>query len=65
MRTTRSDSDSQNHELGIRSRSGASLAIRLARGCKCWHPWLQEQDMGQEVPSLKLIANCVPLSRIK
>ena len=38
-------------EPGIRSRSEAlvsSLTIRLARGCKRWHPWPQEEDMGQE-----------------
>ena len=57
---------------GVRS----SLMIRLARECKRWHPWLQEEDMEkEEAPSLSiclsislsltLTTNCVPLSRIK
>ena len=45
-------------EWGIHSRSEAlvsSLTIWLARGCKHWHPWLQEEDMRrEEVPSLSI-----------
>ena len=37
---------------GIRSRSEASLTIRLARGCKRWHPWPQEEDWGRKNSSL-------------
>ena len=41
----------------------SSLTIRLARGCKHWTPWLQEEDMGQEEvyvsPSISLTYNKV------
>ena len=37
----------------------SSLTIRIARGCKRWHPWLPEEDMEQEeLPSLSI---CLPI----
>ena len=65
-------------EPGIRSRSEAlvsSLTIRLARGCKYWHPLAPGRIYGARRSllsgyislhlSLKLTIICVPLSRIK
>ena len=64
-------------EPGIRNRSEMfvlSLTIRLARGCKRWHPLAPERRYEAKSPlseymslhlSLKLTTNCVPLSRIK
>ena len=83
MRTTWSDLDCQSSQnrgssqkdtqpiRGVRS----SLTIRLARGCKHWHPLAPGKRYGaRRCPlseyislhlSLKLTINYVPLSRIK
>ena len=62
-------------EPEIRSRSEASLTIRLARGCKRWHLLapgrrygIRRSPLSEYISlhlSLKLTTNCVPLSRIK
>ena len=51
MRTTQSDLDRVQRievERRTRSRSEASLTIRLASSTSVGTPWLPEEDMGQE-----------------